>query len=65
MIAALASQHSNLEQEEYLEIKDERDVVDHVAQAAAVLENCDCTNSSLFNTFHILFTEQKQKTLDV
>ena len=65
MIAALASQHSNLEQEEYLEITDERDVVDHVAQAAAVLENCDCTNSSLFNTFHILFTEQKQKTLDV
>ena len=52
MIAALASQHKNSEEEEYLEIKNERDVVDHVAQAAAVLEDCDYTNSSLF----ILFT---------
>ena len=70
MLAAMASQHKSDQtsmspKDEYFEIKGEHDVVDYVANAAAVLQENEHTNSSFFNTFHVLYSEEKKKVLNI
>ena len=38
---------------------------DHVGQAVAVLQDDECTNSSFFSTFHVLFSENDRKSFDI
>ena len=38
---------------------------DHVGQAVAVLQDVECTNSSFFSTFHVLFSENDRKSFDI
>ena len=70
ILAAMASQHKTDQtsispKDEYFEIKGEHDVVDYVANAAAVLQENEHTNSSFFNTFHVLYSEEKKKELNI
>ena len=39
--------------------------MDYVANAAAVLQENEHTNSSFFNTFHLFYSEEKKKVLDI
>ena len=70
MIATIANHHkldtsNSTNQGEFHEVQSEDDLVDYVGHAAGVLQEEGNVNSSLFNTFHILFSEQKCGSLDV
>ena len=70
MLAAMATEHhtgihNQGTLDDYHEVQNEKDMFDHVAQATAALQDDECTNSSFFNTFHVLFSENDRKSFDI